>query len=170
VPKRKSGKAMVWWFLHVLKNRECFDVAERSDLVQICKIVGQMWPEEFVVRKSIVLLKRLAFARSSGEMMDTAGIEVVQKYDIAGHLTKLVDEIRIEVIAENPAPVIFDNRRAAALALLIIAASLALDYDAERALRAIVRRGEGANRVYVNSIMRKLMVWCGKTENSPPSL
>ena len=116
-------------------------ITERVNLTMVSKRWGTLNPPFLAVRKTVALLRRLVFAKVAGEMMGTACLKVELRYSVAGHCMKQIHKISLEKILESP-PAIQQrpllHPRATALALLLIGAAEALDYDAERSLRMLV--------------------------------
>ena len=57
---------------------------------------------------------------------------------------KTLDNFSMEKVVERPAPSIFTDTKVSALALLQIGASQALDCDADRCLRCVMRASQGS--------------------------
>jgi hypothetical protein len=140
-----------------LKSCEMFlTVAERVALTRVCKAVGRDWPDALCAQFTVVLLRRLVFARCVGEVMDAAGLAIEVRFAVAGHTTAFVQEISIDALVEG-AQCILRDWRVLALALLLSGAELALDSDAERALRGLIKGREGTeNMKHIMAVLSML--------------
>jgi len=99
-------------------------------------------PAALQARRATVALRRYIFARSVGNVLDTAGIGVATKFHLAGAAMEIFS--RPTVLA-NLRAITTDaqhrlaRRKVVAMAVLRVSASITLDYDAERALRGVMR-------------------------------
>ena len=127
--------------------RKCstfFTTEEKVGLVRVHKRFGAEWPCALMACRSVVFLKRLAFAKSAGEMMDSVGLELAVKYNVIAFTLKTLDNFSMDKVVERPAPSIFTDTKVTALALRQIGASQALDCDADRCLRCFMRASQGS--------------------------
>lgn len=107
--------------------------------------VSRRWcealPKAYQARKATVTLRRVAFARCVGDLMDVAGVELKTKCLVSGSAVEIFSRATVlEHAREFPIPCLFarEKRRVVAMAVLCIAASYEMDYDAERALRGVM--------------------------------
>ena len=77
-------------------------------------------------------------------MMDSVGLELAVKYNVIASTLKTLDSFSMDKVVERPAPSIFTDTKVTALALLQIGASQALDCDADRCLRCVMRASQGS--------------------------
>ena len=157
------SEPVVSWFgvaLGASSFRSCFTDAEKGQIVLLSASVASAWPDVMLARRTILLLKQLVFARSAGEMLDRAGVDVVRKHAVAGYAMKMLNDISVGAVLAAPLPMIFDNRTAAALGVMVCAASMALDYDAERALRGVIR-GHTDGWHDIQEVSRAMVAWRG---------
>jgi len=137
---------------------------KHKNIIQVHRQWGAAWPEALVARKSLVLLKRMAFARSVGDMMDAVGTEITVQYTVAGNAIQMFSRASVvENAILKPMPILFSTtRKAVAMAVLCVAAGMVLDYDAERALKSVMRRSLGAPMWNETSeVLVQLLRWLG---------
>ena len=132
--------------------------------MKVNKTWGEAWPEITIACKTIVLGRRLAFARSSGEIMDVLGYDVATKHTVsATALNWFSKDSMAHAVLQAPASVrFFQDRKATAGAILLLGAGLALDQDAERALKQFMRASLGRSAWDATTTsLRALLVWGG---------
>ena len=140
------------------KTREHFTPEEQAVLLQVSKRVGELWPDALLARTALLLMKRLVFARSSEEVMDLVGLDVCQKYSVAGHCLKLLNAINLETVIRHPCSQrMLQQRTIVAFGVLLAGTALALDYDADRALRGLILGKVGKDAM--GGIKEQIMAW-----------
>ena len=141
-----------------LGTREDFTPEEQAVLLQVNKRVGELWPNALLARTALIYMKRLVFARSSEEVMGLAGLDVCQKYGVAGHCLKLLNAINLDTVIRHPCSQrMLQQRAIVAFGVLLAGSALALDYDADRALRGLIRGKVGADGM--GGIKEQIMAW-----------
>ena len=125
---------------------------------------GAAWPDIALARRTLVLVKRMAFARSAGEMMDAVDTDIASKHAVAATAVQAFSRDSIwQAVLRNPALASFiKEKKVVAMAVLRFGARLVLDMDAERALKqymqASLRRPTwDATSAYV----AMLAIWVG---------
>ena len=130
-------------------------------MVQVHKRAGDVWADVLLGRQTMVLLQRLVFSRSASIILPIAGFNVERKYTLAGIALKILGSIRFENVLRAPAPAtLWVEKRFTAFALILCAAAMALDYDAEQALRGIIRgRAQAVGMRTVEKIQCHILNW-----------
>ena len=129
------------------RGQELFTPAERLVLLQTNTSVSSVWPELAQAHKTLVLLKRLVFARTVGELMDRlidrVGVDYLAlKFRVVGYALQAVSEIDIKVVMGAPEPEFLEkhNRSVVAVGLFLYGASLAFKQHCQmRTLSAVIR-------------------------------
>ena len=97
-------------------------------------------------------------------MMDAVGTEITVQYTVAGNAIQMFSRASVvENAILKPMPILFSTtRKAVAMAVLCVAAGMVLDYDAERALKSVMRRSLGAPMWNETSeVLVQLLRWLG---------
>ena len=124
---------------------------------------AEQFPGVVVAMRTIVRLKQLVFARCVGDYLDMVGLGIHQKFSVAGYAMELLSKVKVDTIMDDPAPWVIRDARAAALAILFLAASSALDYHAERAVHSVVRGAVSSDQwSVIHHVHAKLVHWLGR--------
>ena len=105
-------------------------------------------------RRTMVRLRRCAFAQCVGDVLDLAGFGVKTKFLLAGAVVEMFSRPSVlSNVRLNPIAGLGTGERdnALALATLCLAASMELDSETERALRGFIR-GTHGRRVWTATI------------------
>ena len=109
-----------------------------------------------------VPMRKLVFARSAGEVMDTCDLSEVVKLTVSGYSLAFIRSLSIDSIIERPAPRVLAHRQALAIAILRMGTAQALDVDADRALGGVIRvKYNGETMEAIDVAQRTLMSWFG---------
>ena len=162
----------VFWNNLSERGFQYLTLTERVDLTMVSKWWGTERPLFLVVRKTLALMRRLVFAKISGEIMRRAGLKLELQYAIAGFsmnvlqtlsLTKMVQTMDCSSqrsVAVSLQPLIFNMPKATALAVLLVGAAHALDYDAERALRIVIEGLHGNQMMKeIDNVVKAIFLW-----------
>ena len=129
------------------RGQELFTPAERLVLLQTNTSVSSVWPELAQAHKTLVLLTRLVFARTVGELMDRGGVDYLAlKFRVVGYALQAVSEIDIKVVMGAPEPEFLEkhNRTVVAVGLFMYGASLAFKQPGQiRTLSDAIRSAKG---------------------------
>ena len=138
---------------------------EQVQLARTGAEASALLPNATQAQKTLMLLRRLAFAKSVGDVLQLAGMDDhVRRYTVAGSMVQVASDIPVSAVMRAPPPskLLQEERSTLAIALLLCSAPRVLDYDAERALRGVVRGVRGNLRPY-DDVVCMIVSWLAQS-------
>ena len=136
------GKSIGKAHFEALRGRgsDFYTHQERVTLAVASKSVSAFFPHHFSAAKIINFLRRMAFAKTTAEVLERAGHGTCMKCTIAGEILEVVGKLNIERVIESPLPAFGrHNAKLVAVALAAIAANRRMDHESERAFLVLAK-------------------------------